>query len=356
MTSAGEPEGQLGSAEVPLVPVADGVEAPQLRELESAPDVPAEAREDLLALKSGAAFVCARRDGNIRPARASGEGLYVEDTRHLSELRLTVGGLPPVPLSSVMESGHYAVINATNPVLLSAVGAAVPQETLNVRRTVLIDDRLFYRVRLRNFDLKPVVTVAEVSLAADFADVFEVRGVGRATNGRLLDPIRDKNCVRFGYVAADGQHRETLVELEPSPARVRIDGGRVHVAWDIRLDVRESISLWITVTPTGVRGGAAEPTAAQAAAALESAHMGWVDCVREGRHRQRALRPADRCLRARSARADDAGRGGSAAGGRDPLVRRPIRSRLAAERLRVADDQPRGGARNAAGARRVAGP
>ena len=277
MTSAGEPEGQLGPAEVPLARIADGVEAPQLRELESAPDVPAEAREDLLALKSGAAFLCARRDGNIRPARASGEGLYVEDTRHLSELRLTVGGLPPVPLSSVMESGHYAVINATNPVLLSAVGAAVPQETLNVRRTVLMDDRLFYRVRLRNFDLKPVVTVAEVSLAADFADVFEVRRVGRATNGRLLDPVRDENCVRFGYVAADGQHRETLVELEPSPARVRIDGGRVHVAWDVRLDVRESISLWITVTPTGVRGGAAEPTAAQAATALESAHMGWVD-------------------------------------------------------------------------------
>ena len=89
---------------------------------------------------------------------------------------------------------------------------------------------------MRNFDLKPVVTVAEVSLAADFADVFEVRGVGRATSGRLLDPVRDGNRVRFGYVAADGQHRETLVELEPSPARVRIDGGRVHVAWDVRLD------------------------------------------------------------------------------------------------------------------------
>jgi glycogen debranching enzyme len=276
MTSAGEAEGRLGPAQVPLVPVADGVEAPQPRELESAPEVPAEAREELLALKSGAAFVCARRDGDIRPARASGEGLYVEDTRHLSELRLTVGGLPPVPLSSVMESGHYAVINATNPVLRSAAGAPVPQETLNVRRTVLMDDRLFYRVRVRNFDLKPVVTIAEVSLAADFADVFEVRGMVRATNGRLLEPSRDGDRVRFGYVAADGEHRETLVELEPSPARVRIDDGRVRVAWDVRLEARESISLWITVTPTGVGGGVAEPSAAQAAGQLEAAHVGWV--------------------------------------------------------------------------------
>ena len=280
MTSAGEPEGQLGPAEVRLVPDlagADGVEAPPLGELDGAPDVPAEARGELLALKSGAAFLCARRDGDIRPARASGEGLYAEDTRHLSELRLTVGGLPPVPLSSVMESGHYAVINATNPGLRSAVGAPVPQETLNVRRTVLIADRLFYRVRLRNFDLQPVVTVAEVSLAADFADVFEVRGMGRRTSGRLLQPTRDGDRVRFGYVAADGQHRETGVELEPSPARVSIDGGRVRVAWDIRLDARESISLWITVTPTGVGVGDAEPSAAQVAGQLESAHGEWVD-------------------------------------------------------------------------------
>jgi glycogen debranching enzyme len=176
-----------------------------------------------------------------------------------------------------MESGHYAVINATNPVLRSAVGVPVPQETLNVRRTVLIADRLFYRVRLRNFDLNPVVTVVEVSLAADFADVFEVRGVVRGTNGRLLDPVRDQDRVRFGYVAEDGQHRQTLVELEPSPDRVKIDDGRVRVAWDVRLDSHESISLCITVTPTGGAVGDAEPTAAQAAATLESADAQWVD-------------------------------------------------------------------------------
>ena len=99
MTSAGEPEVRAGPA--PGRPDGDGALSP-LPELEGAPDVLAEAREELLALKSGAMFVCARRDGDIRPARASGEGLYIEDTRHLSELRLTVGGLPPVPLSSVM--------------------------------------------------------------------------------------------------------------------------------------------------------------------------------------------------------------------------------------------------------------
>jgi len=154
---------------------------------------------------------------------------------------------------------------------------------------VLIADRLFYRVRVRNFDLKPVVTTAEVSLAADFADVFEVRGMVRGTSGRLLEPTRDGDRVRFGYVAEDGQHRETLVELEPSPVRVTIDGGRVRVAWDVRLDARESISLWITVTPTGVEVGDPEPTAAHAAGQLESAHG-------NGLTRARRSAPTTSCL------------------------------------------------------------
>jgi len=101
MTPPGEPEIALD----PAVAAIDDEAVPPFHDLEGGPDVPAEARQELLALKSGAVFVCARPNGDIRAAGASGEGLYAQDTRHLSELRVTVGGLPPVPLSSVMESG-----------------------------------------------------------------------------------------------------------------------------------------------------------------------------------------------------------------------------------------------------------
>jgi glycogen debranching enzyme len=278
MTSPGEPELRLDSA----VAGPDHGAALPSHELEGAPDVPAEAREELLALKSGAVFVCARRDGDIRPARASGEGLYAQDTRHLSELRLTVGGSRPVLLSSVMESGHHAVINATNSVLRSDRDVIVPQETLNVRRTVLIGDRLFYRVRVRSFGPEPVATTVEVSLAADFADVFEVRGVGRRTNGRQLPPTHDGNRLGFAYLAEDGERRETLVELEPAPPRVRIDqGGRVHVAWDVDLDAGEAISLMITVLPAVDGRMRAAPTLEQVSARLDATHVDWVGrCAR----------------------------------------------------------------------------
>ena len=260
--------------------LADSGPASAMRDVEGAPAVPSEAREDLLALKAGEQFVCTRQDGSIRPARASGEGFYAQDTRHLSELRLVVGGLYPVLLSSVMESGHHAVINATNPVL-PGVGPSIPQDTLNVRRTVLVSDRLYYRIRVRSFHPEPVVTVVEVSLAADFADVFEVRGVGRRTGGQLAPPTRDGDRLRFGYVAVDGQRRETHIDLSPSPLRVRIDGNRVHVAWDVRLDAGQAIELQLTVLP--VLPGRRRPgqTLEQAATRLETSYTAWVSaCAR----------------------------------------------------------------------------
>ncbi len=225
-----------------------------------------------------------------------------------------------------------------------------------MRRTVLIADRLFYRVRVRSFRPEPVATTVEVSLAADFADVFEVRGVERRTSGRLLPPIHDGDHLRFSYVAGDGQRRETLVELEPSPARVSVDQGRVHVAWEVELGTGEAFSLLITVLAARDGRRRAGPTARAGSRETRCRPRRLGRCMRGDHDGQRAIRSSDRRFRARSARADDARRGRSATGGRDPLVRRPIRPRLAAERLRVADDQPRRGARNATGARRLAGP
>ena len=243
------------------------------RDTEGAPLVPSQAHEDLLALKSGAVFVCARRDGDIRPGPA-GEGFYADDTRHLSECRLTVGGNQPVLLSSVMESGHHAVINATNPALLGTDGSAVPQETLNVRRTVVVADRLHYAVRVHNFHSRAVKTTIELSLGADFADVFEVRGMNRRTSGRVLAPTIDGGHVRFAYLAADGERRGTEIELDPAPARAAVDGQRAHASWDLELAAGEAISLLLTAVPAQQAQRAS--TVAQATARLRAEHDAWV--------------------------------------------------------------------------------
>ncbi len=277
MAPRGEPEVRLHAADT----VADHGAALPAHHLEGAPDVPAEAREEMLALKSSGLFVCTRRDGDIAPARATGEGFYAHDTRHLSELRVTVGGLRPVLLSSVMESGHHAVVNATNPVLRTGDGMPVLQETLHVRRTLLIADRLFYRVGIHSFHTETVSILVEVSLAADFADVFEVRGVGRRTSGELSAPTHEQGRLRFGYLAGDSVRRETLVELDPAPVRVQADDdGRLRASWVLELGTGEASSLLITVIPSGKRGRSVRRPLERSASTLETSHKKWVaDCA-----------------------------------------------------------------------------
>ena len=202
---------------------------------------------------------CARdATGTSVPRVASGEGLYADDTRHLSELRLTVGGLAAG--AAVLGDGVRAPRGDQRDQSGAARrgdGAPVPQETLNVRRTVLIADRLHYRVRVRNFHSREVVTTIELSLGADFADVFEVRGVDRRTSGRVLAPARDGDQVRFAYLAADDEQRERRSSSSArSPARVLIDGGAgdAGLGRGARGSARRSRWL-ITVIPQRAAGG-----------------------------------------------------------------------------------------------------
>jgi len=271
MTSAADPR-PSGAPPGPAPFVPDAAAEPLLRDVQGAPSVSAEAREELLALKSGAVFVCARPDGDIRAGPVCGEGLYAQDTRHLSELRVTVGGCAPVLLSSAMESGHHAVINATNPTLRSG-GVAIAQETINIRRTVLVAERLHYEVRLRSFSPRQVMTTVELSLGADFADVFEVRGVVRRTVGHVLAPTLDGNRLCFSYAAQDGECRITNVELSPSPARIELDDQRAHAVWEVELIPGEACALLIIVEPT--RQTDAAPALEQVAARLDRAHRDW---------------------------------------------------------------------------------
>ena len=240
-----------------------------------------EARVDLLALKAGALFVCTRPNGDLARGSASGEGLYAEDTRHLSELRLTIGGLPPVLLSATLESGHHAIVNATNQTLRTDAGALVPRETLSVRRTLLIGDRLHYGIRVRSFARERVATSIDLSLAADFADLFTVRGLDERSTGRVLPATREEDGVRFSYRAADGELRETLVELTPAPATLALDEGRALASWDVELAPGAAVSVMIAVEPFHRRRVRRRRTMEEAAEELDRAYRDWAaSCAR----------------------------------------------------------------------------
>jgi glycogen debranching enzyme len=245
-------------------------------ERRGAPPIPAEAREELLVLKDGELFLCTRPDGDVAPARVSGEGFYAHDTRHLSELRLEVGGARPVALSHTAFEDR-AVLDATNAKLRGDSRPPVPQLSLSITRELTVaSGRLYVAIRVRNFLREPVVTWVSLALAADFADMFEVRGSPRrAARGHALAPKQTQRGLTLAYMGEDGAFRETVIELDPIPDHLELvaDGGIAR--WEIALEPGTPAEILATAEPS--IGGRRRPRRrlATAAGELHDAETRW---------------------------------------------------------------------------------
>ena len=250
--------------------------------LMGAPPIPAEARAELLVLKSGAVFLCARPDGDISGVSPSGEGLYAHDTRYLSELSVGFGAAAPVLLAHSVETGYRGVVNATNPAFTDPNGVEVPQDSLNLRRTFVLAERCYCSLLVHSYNRHRVTVPLALMLAADFADVFELRGVRtRHARGSAMVPKMDGARVSFGYVGQDGVFCETLVELDPPPSASVLVGERVHLRWDLELEADAQREILIVVSASAEDKLPKARSLAAANAALNRARDRWRgECTR----------------------------------------------------------------------------
>ena len=248
---------------------------------EGAPYVRAEASEELLTIKHAALFVCTRQDGAIVTPLAGGEGFYAGDTRHLSELCIKLGGRPPVLLSSTDDAVYEAVVDATNCELEEDGKVRVPQQTVAIQQHMLLSERLHCVFELHNFGPVVVDTELELMLAADFADIFEVRGAARREGRAAPDPVAvsAQGC-RFSHIGEDNLTMSTTIEVSPAPARIDEDGGRVRIGWPVRLEPRERMTLSLTAAPE-VEGELPRRSFPDAERAVQAEHDAWTrSCTR----------------------------------------------------------------------------
>jgi glycogen debranching enzyme len=216
---------------------------------------------DKLVLKRGNLFLVANRLGDVAPAGARDLGLFQADTRHLSGWRLTVKGGPPLCLSSQLSHDYVAQIDFT--VTSMHVGDLLGREPVNflhLRRDMVIDDVLVDRLALTNFLGRPVDFWVEVSWAADFADVFEIRGARREARGTYLLPAVEGARAILRYEGRDGRRYATEIRAEGvaahGPARLARFGGH-GARLDLHLEPTERVEVAFLVA-AGIERGAAE--------------------------------------------------------------------------------------------------
>lgn len=244
--------------------------------LEPAPYILAEASGDLLVLKEGRLFASSHKDGDMHPGLVTGEGLYADDTRYLSELRLRIGDAQPVLLSSSARLPHKAYVDAANPDLRDGEALSVPQLTLNIHRVRLLEEQLHEHIEICNNGRRAAHTTLELFLAADFVDIFEVRGMRhRMSRGQALSPKRTPEGVRFAYVGEDDVFRETDVRMDPFPQDLHVQQHRAVAHWRLELQPRQRMSIDVGIAPSAEGREWRRRSFQEADAAVERAATDW---------------------------------------------------------------------------------
>jgi glycogen debranching enzyme len=199
-----------------------------------------------LVLKHGDCFGVFDGKGDVRSAPGGAQGLYYRDTRHLSHFALTIRRKNPLLLSSSLRDDNATLTcDLTNPDLLGDGGhIELAHDLIHLRRSrFLWKSASFERLNVRNFDERRWRIEIAVDFAADFADLFEVRGLHRERRGALHEPKVADASVLLSYMGLDERLRTTSVRFDPAPTK--LDRGRAIYAVD--LDARESRSIFIEV-------------------------------------------------------------------------------------------------------------
>jgi len=226
-----------------------------------------------LVLKEGSYFLLTDAAGNVAPPGACELGLFFEDSRVLSYYDLTtVAGRPDV-LSSQASRVFASQIDLT--VTDREFGGlfSEPKNFMHIRREQLLDDGMMDRLILTNYMGRPVEFWIELRFAADYADIFEVRGAKRARRGQFYAPVISEREVTWAYRGLDDRLRRTLIRFSVTPNE--LEGGRAR--WVFRFEPKDSVELIVWVVPLfdRVRPSRIERSFSEQFRALRAEYDAW---------------------------------------------------------------------------------
>ena len=197
-----------------------------------------------IALKQGDAFMVTDSRGDM-PISEQETGLFWHGTRFLRVCDLFVDGLPMVALShSISDEEGACQIDLTNPYLPLANEKGIYQGVVHLRRQIeLHSHQLIQTFLLTNFEPSTVDLRLGLKTGADFRDIFEVRGMERASRGELAPPEMERDEVIFRYRGLDAVERKTRILFDP-PADLLVNDG---VFWRLRLSRGQAIQIQVVI-------------------------------------------------------------------------------------------------------------
>jgi glycogen debranching enzyme len=197
-------------------------------------------------LKQGDTFAVFDQNGDALATPGSTHGIYHHDTRYLSHLHLTINAARPILLSATLrDDNSILTCDLANPDLVDGDDKLlVAHDLIHIRRSRFLWQGTSYeRISIRNFDTVPLKFRLDLSFAADFADLFEVRGATRPQRGTPHVPHLAHGRVKLGYTGLDDRQRCTMLCFHPVPTA--LNGG--NAAFEIELAPRESKLIFVEI-------------------------------------------------------------------------------------------------------------
>jgi len=138
--------------------------------------------QDRIVIKNGAHFLIMNDQGMMPLSRGvpAPFGLFRDDTRYMSAWQIYINKTHPRLLARDIASGFQAEFVYGNPKVDD-----LPEQSVLVTRSVVIEDRLCEKMVVTNYHSKAVDVEIAIVFDSDFADMFEVRGAKRTARGTM---------------------------------------------------------------------------------------------------------------------------------------------------------------------------
>jgi glycogen debranching enzyme len=197
----------------------------------------APAEERAKVLKYGRMFSVFDRLGDIQTSGLGEQGLFFRGTRHLSEFMLSLWGARPLLLSSAIKANNFLFnANLSNLDVSHSDTVVIPRGTLHLQRSKFLwSDVSYEEFVFINYGQSPLLVPFNLSFYADFADIFEVRGMHRRQKGQRLEDNIDRNSIQLFYDGLDHSIRRTRLQCDPAPKSITASA----IEFEVRLDPRQ---------------------------------------------------------------------------------------------------------------------
>jgi glycogen debranching enzyme len=196
-------------------------------------------------LKHGKTFAVFNRSGDLEALGPVQFGIFYSETRHLSRFTLRLNGREPMLLSStIREDNGFLAVDLTNVDNTVNGKIELARGTIHLFRCKFLDEAGCHeQIRVQTYGLDTLEASLSVRFAADFADIFEVRGTTREHHGESLPTRMSRDAVVLGYRGLDNVERRTRILFAPMPGLLT----ESHAQFDLVLKPKEETLLNITV-------------------------------------------------------------------------------------------------------------